>query len=150
MTAQMIHETLGDFVFGENGITLPEIVIGQLATQNRTLSVVDLGNCSLIADWLHDVDPSGAVYRGTLGVATDGSPDELKTVARQTFGSDLVMMLGPAFEHSGMLKRDVHIDSADNGIRSRFDVSVNSSIVIPRSIKQALNFLRLSLAREKI
>ena len=64
--------------------------------------------------------------------------------------ADLILLIGPSFEHSGIEKRDVSIISTTDRIRSRFNVSANPAIVVARAIKQALNFLRLSLKRSKI
>ena len=59
-------------------------------------------------------------------------------------------MIGPTFEHSGLLKRDVVVASDNHQVKHRLTASSNPVIMVQRSVKQALNFLRLSLEREKI
>jgi nicotinamide-nucleotide amidase len=151
-TAELIRQELGDFVFGENGATLPSVVVALLRRAGRTFSVVDLGSCSLIADWMHEADPEGSVYRGTLGLAGRSTRDRRRLVgtARETFDSELVLVIGPTFDHCGILKRDFAICSPRRQIRHRSHAASNPAILIPRSVKQALNFMRLAVERGKI
>lgn len=153
-TATLIRETFGDLVFGENGITLQNVVIDQLRQQQRTFGVVDLGGCGMVADLLQDADMEGTVYRGciSLGHATSGLAEHNQLLARaiKLFECDLILLLGPTFEHSGILKRDVSISDGSKEIRHRCSVSANPAILVQRSIKQALNFMRLALLRQKI
>lgn len=142
-TAKQIHDELSEFIFGENEVTLQQVVVKQLREVKRRLAVVDAGNCSLIADWLHEVDPQGDVYRGIISVASQSNEEQqmaLCELARKQFHADLILLIGPPFEHAGIEKRDVAIQSPIDRVRSRFNVTSNPSILVPRSIKQALNF----------
>ena len=151
-TVQQIKEELGDLVFAENELTLQQVVIEELRSARMTLAVVDAGNCSLIADWLHEADPDGEFYKGTISVAASAdkaSQQRFCELARQEFRSDLVLLIGPVFKEAKIQERDVTILDGDNRNQSRFNVLTNSPITITRAINQALNFLRLTLQRSE-
>ena len=159
-TAQLIREELSEFVFGENGQTLQQVVVQLLKDRQQTLSIVDVGGCGLIADWMQQVDPQGDHYLGMLSFAASsarvGNEDlpkaeyqSLALKAANFFGSDIVLVIGPAHQHAeDGLKRQFLISRQMELTRTRVNASSNPSIVVPRSIKQALNFLRLKLERE--
>lgn len=160
-TAALIHEKLGDNVFGENGIELQDVVIEKLVESKRKFAVVDLAACGLIADLLQSADPRGVAYRGTIspaGFNRDSANEkvaaEVRTrwieIARETFDCDLVLVIGPAFQHTDILKRDVHLCDGSQSISHRFNAKSNPSITVLRTIKQAMNFMRLALQRGKI
>ncbi len=152
-TAQLIRQVLGDFVFGENETTLPQVVVTQLQERDQNFAVIDLGGCGLIADWLQAADPEGKAYRGTIsGVLPASQPllDQILAAARQTFPCDHLLVIGPAFTDQETLQRDVWIHSGDRRISQRFAAASNPSILVQRSVKQALNFFRLAIAGNQI
>lgn len=147
-TAQLIRNEFAEYIFGENEITLQEVLIGMLKEKRVTLSVVDQGGCSLIAEWLNDADPTGQVYRGSLCLTQHDhgtTTEDLVSTAQATFDADYVLTIGPILEDAEIAQRDVAIYRGEKKIDERFHAASNPSIVVQRSIKQALNFMRLAI-----
>lgn len=152
-TAKLIRDEFAEYIFGENEITLPEVLIALLTEKQATLSVVDLGGCSLIAEWLNDADTTGQVYRGTVSLSQPDpshSIEKLVNTAQTTFATDYVLVIGPILEDSEIPQRDVAIYGDGKQLGERFHAASNPSIVVQRSIKQALNFMRLAVERGDI
>jgi len=152
-TAELIRQELAEYIFGENEITLPEVIVQQLRQVGRSFAVVDAGSCGLVAELLQDADPQGDVYRGCLsmagqaeGVAAENSIDN----ARRIFSCDLILWIGPRFQRDETLKRDVILATEATQIQHCFAAASNPAIVAQRSVKQALNFLRQSIRDRKI
>ena len=70
-TADTIYQCLGDFVFGEDGDTLQDVVVRLLAQRGQTLSTVECGSGGALAEALSSADPELRVSRW-LGASRSG------------------------------------------------------------------------------
>ena len=152
-TAKLIRDEFAEYIFGENEITLQEVLIALLKEKRATLSVVDLGGCSLIAEWLNDADATGQIYRGSVCLSQHDpgkSMENLVSTAQATFNSDYVLAIGPILKDAEIAQRDVAIYRGEKQIVERFHAASNPSIVVQRSVKQALNFMRQAVQAGEI
>ena len=114
---------------------------------------MDLGGCSLIAEWLNDADPTGQIYQGSLCLSQHDhgkSMENLVSTAQATFDSDYVLAIGPILKDAEIAQRDVAIYRGEKQMVERFHAASNPSIVVQRSVKQALNFMRQAVQAGEI
>ncbi len=146
---QRIRETLGDLVFGESGQTLQDVLVQQLSACQKTLAVVDGGVGGLLGLWLHAADPEGRVFRGGISNVVSGDDDldfQLQQ-AQQVTGADYVLLVGPDRLTDQASKRQIGVLHDQRVLRHSIAPLRDSTISVPHSAKQALNFLRNILNR---
>lgn len=90
-TIQIIRDSLGELIFGEDGAQLQDVVLGALASRGETLTTLEAGSCGQLAMWLSQADDvrlntmtstdraylGGSVFKGKTRSATELSRDEL-------------------------------------------------------------------------
>ena len=170
-TIQTIHQCLGNLVYGAEEDELSHVVIRELRQRKLTLAVAECGTGGLIASWLSECDPAGAVFRlgivirdplsagDLLGLPPEvlsgdqpQTPDFAAALAahvRKIAGTDLALSIGP-FPQADSPTTDpgeIHFALAHSA-----GVLVKSSafaghpeILKPRAAKQVLNLLRLEI-----
>jgi nicotinamide-nucleotide amidase len=149
-TEQTIRDCLGTIVFGEEDDELEDAVGRLLAEQGKTLAVSEWGTAGLVSGWLGMAPEAERWFRGglTIGSAATALVAALATEARQTFGSDYGLAIGPfPPQVPGAEPGEVWF-----GLASSADVTTkatpfagHSAILKARTGKQALNLLRLTL-----
>lgn len=152
-TAQLIRETFGEFIFGENEITLQEVLVQTLQAKAAEIFVIDLGGCSLIAEWLAEADPTQSVYLGTFSLTHTPDDESLSALieqTRQNYNDPYILVIGPIRTEENLLKRDITLIKNECQIEKTFNAASNPSIVVQRSVKQALNFTRVAIQQGQI
>ena len=161
-TVQTIHDCLGTMVFGEEDDELQDAVARLLARREATLATIELGTQGTLARWMGSASSGRAIYRGgivagcagplppflsSVSSSTDVDPERLDEIAetvRQLFGCDYAL----AIAYGGAAPSDEFqfaLASAAGVERDRRAVAGHPDIVMERSVKQALNALRLRL-----
>lgn len=162
-TAQTIHEYLGNLIFGEDGMTLEEVVIESLASRGESVAVLDAVTGGLLGQWLFSADASGAHFLGgstlrnpipsqnvasSSAAPTDarGTAADLAEQTRLQWGANWGLAFAKVNGSNNPIP-EVEI-AATNGERvatERFTFAAHTAIQLPRAAKQALNFLRLMM-----
>jgi nicotinamide-nucleotide amidase len=157
-TENTIRLCLGDLVFGVDEETLEQVLVEQLASTRKTISIFDFGMHGQVAARISEVAVETGVLRGSVCIpsAANGatgvrsqSLDELISVAetvREQFQSNIGVSIGPvsvdADDKSGFV---VTLCSDEHVAQERFLVGGHTSFRLSRSVKQVLNYLRLQL-----
>jgi nicotinamide-nucleotide amidase len=173
-TADTIYQCLGHLVFGEEDDRLEDVIVRILAGQGQTLASIESDSEGTLAHCLSRADPDQRVVRGGMVVrdahvrtrlassdrASDGvvgGPDgtELQTLAcrcRELFGTDYALALGsfpPTSAASGPAPRVDIVLAGPAGVETRSaPYAGHPDILLARTVKEALNFLRLALTRD--
>lgn len=166
-TIDVIHECLGDLVFGDEDEELQHAVGRVLAQAGQSLAVVEFGTAGLIQHWLGECAGSSAWFRGGLvlrdaagvellsgiaanlasmmGVASEPALSVISQAARERFQSDYALVVGPFPESTGADPGQVLVAVAGpSGVVGRaFPFTGHPEILKPRAAKSALNLLRL-------
>ena len=151
-TQEAIRGELQSVVFGENGETLAEVVRDQL--KQRDLSIVliesDLGGQSISS--LRSIDDSPCLGGWVLPkLTTSVHLREWAEKAKSFFDADLVLALGSAVTRSSdQPERCVQIHGLGAVKETWLDVLGDPDFSQIRSVKQALNWLRLTLPRPAV
>ncbi|MCU0872879.1 MAG: CinA family nicotinamide mononucleotide deamidase-related protein [Pirellulaceae bacterium] len=172
-TADTIYQCLGDLVFGEDGDTLQDVVVRLLAQRAQTLSTVECGSGGALAEALSSADPELRVFRGgwvlrdpaaiagVLGTAgqlaesqpllTETGVQALAVGCRADFHTDYALALGP-FPPLGETPASpppVHLAIAKQAAVDGHSTPYagHPDILLARTVKEALNFLRLRLRK---
>jgi nicotinamide-nucleotide amidase len=172
-TAETIYQCLGDLVFGEDGDTLQDVVVRVLAQSRQTLATVECGSGGTLAAWLSNADPDLRVFRGgwvlrdpaaiagvlgTTGHAaesrwplTESGVQSLAAGCRANFQTDYALALGPfppAGESSAGPSPVYIAIAAGEAVRGHSTpYAGHPDILLARTVKEALNFLRLWLLK---
>lgn len=152
-TAQLIRETFADYIFGENEITLQEVVVEILAERNSKIFILDLGGCSLVAEWMAEADPQQQAYLGCLSLTHVPDEENLGQLIEKTnftFDCPYILVIGPINNQEDVAKREIRLLKSNQQITQTFNAVSNPAIVTQRSVKQALNFLRISIQEGRI
>ncbi len=174
-TIATIEQCLGDLIFGSEDDELEHAVTRLLAVRGETLSLVEWGTGGLIADWLAECAGETSVFRGgwtirdartamrLLGELTPPadlrscSPAMLARLAqccREVYGTTYALAVGPfpAAENvasaAGVTtagELDLQFASSAGSRHKSIPFTGHPDILKPRSAKQALNFIRLSV-----
>ncbi|HEV7279151.1 MAG TPA: CinA family nicotinamide mononucleotide deamidase-related protein [Pirellulaceae bacterium] len=64
-TVRQIDRQLGTLVFGQDDDELQDVVIARLKARGETLAIVEWGTGGLATEWLCEVDPTQATFRGS-------------------------------------------------------------------------------------
>ena len=170
-TVELICACLGDLVFGEGEDELQDAVVRQLAERRQTLATVECSSGGILASWLSAADPSCRVYRGGTVTRDEAATVRLAGSApgaiaagrealaalvrvsaerrREQFQTDYALALGPfpAADFASPTPEAVHYALAGPG---RVDAKStlftgHPDLLTARTVKTALNFLRLTL-----
>jgi nicotinamide-nucleotide amidase len=173
-TAETIYQCLGDLIFGEDGDTLQDVVVRTLAKRGQTLATVECGPGGTLAGWLSGADPAGSTFRGGMVLRDPASSEGLTGVSwnrgaadspqsasdlqalailcRQFFQTDYALTVGPfpqpdaALGGPSLVHLAVASPSAVHGHTTPY--AGHPDILLARTVKEALNLLRLTLLRE--
>lgn len=146
-TIQTIRDCLGDLVFAENDITLPEVVLGQLRANKFTVAISDQGLDGEVAKSLINQDDL------LIGMRIENATIDVATAARSVaeefaatigigigwidFGEKTIAAGGSNFE--------VAVAGPQGIVRETFRFGGHSEWRKQRAVKQVLNQLRLVL-----
>lgn len=153
-TIAIIHESLGDLVYGENGDTLPSVVAGLLKRHDLTVAIADMGLFGHPAMKLLEAEAPVLESRAIAA----GEEVPLVSVARQTLAdsqASLAVAIGPVNRNADQIDAGrsefevvIAIEGADTVSRA-FSFSGHSDIRQTVGYKRVLNFLRLTLIELK-
>jgi nicotinamide-nucleotide amidase len=169
-TIDVIHQCLGDLVFGYEDDELPHAVLRLLGEKKQTLAVVEIGTAGLISHWLGECTELNGPFRASLvlrdaaavslvsgiaadlavmmGLASDAVLKVIAQAARERFETDYVLVVGP-FPDTKSTTEPGAVSSAvcgPAGVKiSSVPFTGHPDILKPRAAKQALNWLRLTI-----
>ncbi len=158
-TADFIRERLGDLVFGEGDETLEDVVVRELDRRRETLTLLDYGLCGDVASALAKAQLSGDTksFVGGSFFAINGShatdsrlidsvlENSAKELLRQTKSTwALVISSIQTAEPDKKQSFRAILTNGNQTITREFSHSGHSALRHTRSVKQVLNFLRLS------
>ena len=159
-TADFVRERLGDLVFGEGDESLEDVVVRELVRRKETLAILDFGL---------NGDVASALSRAQLTANTDGflggnmrTNGDLEFNDPQSFDSLLeqkaqafrlqhqvewTLVISPIQTNEDKNREffRVALTNGNQTIIHEFPHSGHSALRHTRSVKQVLNFLRLSL-----
>ena len=167
-TLDVIHECLGNLVFGEEDDELEDVVVRMLRERNQTLSVCEWGTQGIVARWLNRVDRHDNVLasvvvnsdRGLASLLTQRDAhvadlsfaqqahrvEWMANAVRAQCGTDYGLAIGPLPEPDHpepvayfALASDMQTQVARRAYRGHPDV------VLDRAAKQGLDLLRLAM-----
>lgn len=154
-TKRLIHERLGQLVFGEEDEQLEHVVVRELNRRGQTVAVADEVTGGVLSLWLTTVPESERCFRGAMidpaARRLEGKPDEhARRVAQQIrkpFGSDFALAITGSL-NSAVIPR-LYLALADaNGVDVQEHIPVaDVSFARNRAAKSALDLLRLRLAQ---
>lgn len=170
-TVAIIHETLGDLVFGTEDDELQHAVCRLLKSTNNSLAVSEWGTAGLVAHWMQDLvestPASQPIFAGGFVVSgiesaqssleiTVGnlSPQELAQqmaeAARLKSKADIGISVGPipASNDGKDAKVFIGLATADVSKVIGRHFAGHPSILMTRAAKQALNEVRLHLIQQ--
>ena len=159
-TIDIIHERLGDLVYGENGEQLEQVVERKLLTNQQTISVFDWGLGGDVARRLAGARIDGGCLR--VSRAYSPRPDDVVVVDERMAqivqdeswheGANVVLVIGSIDRDESIIANgesyyDVAIGRLDQGSwqveSQRFRYSGHSAWREIRAVKDVLNYLRL-------
>lgn len=165
-TIDLIHESLGSLVYGEEDDELQHVVLRQLAAQRQSLSICEWGTQGLVAHWLHQADdPRQSRLRGAvvvhgpaalqtlLNVSPDDPPgsdadlvSRMAQAVRRRSGSDLGLAIGAAPDPT-VPGAQIHLAlaTADRVRSCTRSYAGHPDILQERTAKHALDLVRLHL-----
>lgn len=165
-TLKTIRDCLGDLIFGEEDDELQHAVARLLAERRQTLATAEWGTAGLLSRWLNDVPEPRTVYRGgivinaanvlgggnarlagQLDLHGTGSAEMAQAMAqhcREMFASDYALAVAdiPAGDAEQFF---IALATPEETLVRPSRTLGHPAILLPRSAKQALNLLRLTL-----
>lgn len=171
-TIATIRDCLGSLIFGEANDELQHAVVRALLARSQSLATLEWGSGGLLADWLSEADAESHVFRGGIVVRSaaalaatlreagqDSEPvDELAPIrrmashVREQFGADYALALGafPSSDTAVTEAGELHFALASpTRVQAKsVPFTGHPDILKERAIKQALNFLRLTLLHQ--
>jgi nicotinamide-nucleotide amidase len=154
LTSSTIRQCLGQLVFGEGEDELAHAVMRLAAAGNLTLATAEGGSGGLMSEWLSEADGCagryvGGVVRRRASCSTAEATAAWADEVRRSFGADWGLALSD-FPTAGATPGDIYIaHSSRGGVATvAYPFVGHPEILTPRAVKQALNFLRLSLLAE--
>ena len=154
-TLQIIRDSLGQLVFGEEDDELQDAVVRTLAARRQTLAIAEAGTGGLIASWLSDVRDADAVFLGALIDRTSTLPViAAARRAREMFRADIGLAIGtfPVADSESTAPGTVRfaIDQASGHVAKAAPFAGHPDILKARAGKQALDLLRLHLLAQPV
>lgn len=171
-TIATIRDCLGSLVFGEENDELQHAVVRALRARTQSLATLEWGSGGLLADWLSQADEESRVFRGGIVVRNaealattlreagqDGqTPDDSALIrrmashVREQFGTDYALALGafPSSDTEDVEPGELRFALAmATGVRAMsVPFAGHPDILKERAVKQALNFLRLTVLHQ--
>lgn len=152
-TIEMIHERLGDLIYGARGQSLAEVVLEMLNSSSMSLSIADVGLGGAVAWSLFDavhldenVHERIHCLKGSISCTLNSTTlPELAQESQQQFQSDISVAIGPIQEVQGVPSYDVVLCVGQHVHQETFNYAGHSDFRHLRSVKQVLNMLRLYL-----
>jgi nicotinamide-nucleotide amidase len=174
-TVDTIRQCLGDLIYGEDDEELQHAVVRQLQGRRQTLATAEGGSGGLLAFWLSEADPSRRVYRGgwigreeaflrqLAGTRADGLAAGAEATAhlvrglaqacRAAYGTDHALAVGPFPDADSAATGPGRVClaiAASGGVQFQTTLYAgHPDILTARTVKTALNFLRLKLNSEE-
>ena len=160
-TIDIIHDRLGDLVYGENGEQLEQAVVKKLAAKQQTISVFDWGLGGDVARRLIAAETGDGCLRASRTYSPRSADDEVVVAQRMQQilqdeswreGADVVLVIGEIDRNeitvsSGESYYDVGIAWLDQGVwkadSQRLRYSGHSAWREVRAVKDVLNLVRL-------
>jgi nicotinamide-nucleotide amidase len=164
---EVIRQSLGQLVFGEEEDELEHVVVRLLAGRSETLAVAEIATMGLIGRWLAALDPGADVFsRGAViensaqlnslcevpgGVGLAGPAvaaamaESIRLNARADWGLAVAAYPDDPFVADACVC--IAIASANETRNLRFGCASHPAILQARTAKQALNALRLELLK---
>jgi nicotinamide-nucleotide amidase len=151
-TRRLIHERLGQLVFGEEDEQLEDVVVRELNRRGQTVAVADNVTGGVLTQWLTAVPGSERCFvGGIIGSSRDVEipPEEhaqrLAEQTRRQFGSDFALSLAGSLKTEAIPRLGLAMADA-NGVSSQEHIPVaDVSFARNRAAKSALDLLRLRL-----
>ncbi|TWU28152.1 CinA family nicotinamide mononucleotide deamidase-related protein [Bythopirellula polymerisocia] len=170
-TIEVIRQSLGIVVFGEEDDELEHVVLRLLKERGKTLAVAEWATAGRISEWLTAVDQHANHFVGGMTIRDRAELDSLvesTNVAADAEDCDATVACAMAEEVRHRLRADyglavaayptdpyqadshvcVALASAERTHKWRFGCASHPAILQARSAKQALNALRLELLKD--
>ncbi|MBI82499.1 MAG: damage-inducible protein CinA [Planctomycetaceae bacterium] len=169
-TWALIHEQLGQLVYGQEDDELQHAVAQRLRARGENVAVAECGTRGMVAQWLGNVPQQEDFFQGAVvctptsqgaglfsehGIPEFGSENSVQAMAlavREHFGTDWGLAVGefPSREEQQQGSGEFCLALAgDRQMESRMRrFAGHPDILLERSAKQALDLLRLRLLRE--
>ncbi len=160
-TLTLIKQRLGDLVFGENDVTLQEIVVEQLARHGQTIAIIDFGFGGATSQSISSSKLGPTVHAGTIvlpahklndWLGSDQIPDVVIASAqkiRTEFNADIGIAIAEPIPASNTHSTKFDIAISDNQQIGKYTLSHggHSGLRESRTTKLILNQLRMHLRR---
>lgn len=162
-TKQLIHERLGELVFGEEDEQLEDIIIRELNRRGQTVAVADEVTGGVLSLWLTAIPDSESCFLGgvigsavgqvfnlpVLAGQVENLPHErarqLAQQTRERFGSDFAIAIAGSLKTDDIPRLGLALADA-NGVEVQEHIPVaDISFARNRAAKSALDLLRLKL-----
>ena len=152
-TIQTIRQTLGQLVFGENGIELQEVVHNLLTNQQQKLAIIDAGLQGVVGERLSQITNPTSLICANETREQMPAPDEMTSLIESS-GATLGIAIGPIDRTSDLVRNgqsfyQVMIFETPTVQQTQFRYSGHSGWREERAIKEVLNHLRLYLASDR-
>jgi nicotinamide-nucleotide amidase len=162
-TITTIRECLGDLVFGEGDDELQDAVLRLLTEQNKTVATAESGTDGVIAHWLSTPSGNAKQFRGglvasrpvaiasLLRISPNADMSEMAQTCRELLAADYGLAIAlPTEEANSEAMQFSYAIAGPRGVSTKSSPYVGHPEVLKtRAAKQALNFLRLTLLRER-
>lgn len=165
-TKQLIHERLGELVFGEEDEQLEDVVVRELLSRGQTVAVADEVTGGVLSLWLTSVVASDRCFRGGIIGPLVGQvfnlplpngqvenllherAGEMAQQARKVFGTDFALAITGSLHPDANGISRLYLALADaNGVDVQEHIPVaDVSYVRNRAAKSVLDRLRLKLS----
>ena len=167
--AQIVRQCLGDLIFGEGDVELPDVIVPHLVAHRQTLATIEMATGGLLAEWLSSRDPQGQVF--LTGLVTRSAPAlarllpwpadqdlpsskadldaaQLRAAAqlcRAHFGTDYALVVGPSpySTSSAVPAVSVALATPEQTLERTVPIAGHPDIQRTHLAKHALNLLRL-------
>ncbi|WP_254507876.1 CinA family nicotinamide mononucleotide deamidase-related protein [Anatilimnocola floriformis] len=164
-TVDVIHQCLGNLVYGYEDDEMQHAVLRLLRERQQTLAVVEWGTAGLVQHWLGECADAAAAFRGGLvlrdaagveilsglaaelagvmGLASAPAMSVVAQAARERFATDFALAIGPLPEVGQNLQ--IAIAGPPGVVTREIPYTGHPDILKPRAAKQALNLVRLAI-----
>ncbi|HMP78947.1 MAG TPA: molybdopterin-binding protein [Pirellulaceae bacterium] len=157
-TIDTIYRALGDLIFSEGEATLADVVVEQLQASRQRIAICDVFLGGDVGAAIQAADRDSKVLAGSLFIPklpespNVSSDDWLAGAARRAaedFEADIGIAISPIRDHSSSPPTfDVAGIFADEVRMQTFPHAGHPALIHERSVKQVLNFIRLTLKRQ--
>jgi nicotinamide-nucleotide amidase len=169
-TIATIRDCLGSLIFGGEDDELQHAVVRALRARSQSLATLEWGSGGLLAEWISQADGESYVFRGGIvvrnaealaatlreasqfGETVDESTliRRMASHVREQFGTDYALALG-AFPSSDTAETEpgelrFALATPTSVLAKSVPFAGHPDILKERAVKQALNFLRLTLS----